>query len=343
MTRRAAPAALAVVLLVGAGSAVVGSGVMGIAGAADVPPGSDAPGQHDGHGDHDAGDHDGGTGHAGHDGHDDHVPVAAGPGAAPDAVITGPQGAEGQFVVECALSHTASDDPIVHAGHAGVSHLHDFFGNEATGAASTYDELLAATTTCQQRADTAAYWVPALLDGDGEPIEPVRSVAYYRAGRGVDPATVQPYPPDLKIVAGDAAATGPQPTSVVAWTCNAGGTRHAAPPDCGPDAGLRLLVTFPDCWDGERADSDDHRSHMAYSHGGECGDEHPVPVPQLQFAVDYPIIDDEAALRLASGPVHTAHADFWNAWDQDKLEHEIELCVVQQHVCGISHRRAAQP
>lgn len=28
---------------------------------------------------------------------------------------------------------------------------------------------------------------------------------------------------------------------------------------------LELHVTFPDCWDGVRLDSPDHRSHMAYS------------------------------------------------------------------------------
>lgn len=317
---RAALAAVAPVLVV----ALAGQALADVGRAATEPPGSDATVEH-------------GNGHSGH---------ASGGSAdqdQPDAVVTGPQGADGQFVVECELSHTASDDPIVHAGHAGMSHLHDFFGNEATAAGSTYDDLIGAGTSCQQRSDTAAYWVPALLDGAGTEITPVRSVAYYRAGAGVDPATVQAYPPDLMMIAGNSDATGEQPTSVVAWTCNAGGSRLAAPPDCGPTAGLRLIVTFPDCWDGEHTDSDDHRSHMAYSHAGQCDDDHPVPVPQLQFAVDYPIVGDESALTLASGPVHTAHADFWNVWDQAKLEREVELCVIQQHVCGVSHRRAAQP
>ena len=44
----------------------------------------------------------------------------------------GPQGRVPQFVVECGFSHAAPDDPIVHPGHAGVSHLHTFFGSTVT-------------------------------------------------------------------------------------------------------------------------------------------------------------------------------------------------------------------
>ena len=76
-----------------------------------------------------------------------------------------------------------------------------------------------------QALDTAAYWAPALLDGAGEPVEPLRSVAYYRAGRGVDPASVVAFPAGLQMVAGNADATEPQPTSVVAWSCGTGAVR----------------------------------------------------------------------------------------------------------------------
>jgi Domain of unknown function (DUF1996) len=63
---------------------------------------------------------------------------------------TGPQGRVGQFVVECGWSHSSFDDPIVHQGHSGASHRHDFFGNTTTSAESTYETLLAGPTTCQQ-------------------------------------------------------------------------------------------------------------------------------------------------------------------------------------------------
>lgn len=255
--------------------------------------------------------------------------------AAPDPIPPGPQGRVGQFVVECAPSHRSLDDPIVFAGESAAGHLHEFFGNVATDADSTYDSLQLGETSCDQPLDRAAYWVPALLDPMGRPVEPVRSVAYYRVGVGVDAATVEAYPPGLKMIAGDAGATTTQPIGVVAWSCGTGSRRETAPPRCGQSTTLRVLVTFPDCWDGEHLDADDHRSHVAYSHDGSCPGSHPVAVAQLQFVVDYPPVEP-GELSLASGPLTTAHADFWNVWDQDKLEREVEACLIAQRVCGVA-------
>ncbi len=114
----------------------------------------------------------------------------------------GPQGRVPQFVVQCGFSHAAADDPIVHPGHAGASHLHDFFGATTTASGSTVDDLAAGSTTCDQPHDRAAYWAPALLD-HGVPVVPTRAVAYYRPGVSVDPATVEPYPFGLKMLGGD--------------------------------------------------------------------------------------------------------------------------------------------
>lgn len=245
---------------------------------------------------------------------------------------TGPQGRVGQFVVECAWSHSTDDDPIVHPGHAGASHLHDFFGNTTTAAASTYEELVDAPTTCQQRLDTAAYWAPALVAADGRPIRPIAATAYYRAGPGVDPTTVVAYPPDLRIVAGGETADGPEATA--AWTCRAGSAKAAAPPSCPVTAGLAAAIVFADCWDGERTDSADHRSHVSYSRNGRCPSSHPAPIPQLELVIDYGDVDVHG-LVLSSGLTSTAHADFWNTWDQAKLETEVELCLRRQQVCSL--------
>ena len=118
----------------------------------------------------------------------------------------GPQGRVGQFVAKCLYSHSASDDPIVHFGHPGRSHRHDFYGAVEAGATSTADELAAQETTCDKRADTAAYWHPTLYDGD-EIVEPVSLAAYYRAAPGVTPTDVEAFPSGLAMIAGDAAAT----------------------------------------------------------------------------------------------------------------------------------------
>ena len=88
--------------------------------------------------------------------------ASAGDGASdsPDVVVGGPQGGVGQFIVACDWSHASFDDPIVHAGMEGMSHRHEFFGNTTTDADSTYESLLAGDTTCAQKLDRAAYWVP---------------------------------------------------------------------------------------------------------------------------------------------------------------------------------------
>jgi len=253
----------------------------------------------------------------------------------PDTVDTGPQGRVGQFVVECAFSHVAPDDPIVYPGRSGASHLHVFFGNTSVTASSKAEDLVGADTTCDNSLDTAAYWAPALLRA-GEPIEPVEAVAYYRAGFGVDPRSVEPYPSGLAMIAGDAAALEPQPVEVVSWSCGTGALREVTPPECPLGEGLVLRVVFPDCWDGRSLDSPGHRAHVRYSSRGLCPDSHPVPVPQLTFTVDFGDVGDVAGLTLASGDLTTGHADFVNSWDQDRLESEIRQCLHRDLVCGVN-------
>jgi Domain of unknown function (DUF1996) len=261
-----------------------------------------------------------------------HVSTANGQ---PDRIVAGPQGRVPQFVIECGLSHMAQDDPIVHPGQPGASHLHTFFGNTTTGAFSTPDALLAGASTCDPVTDRAAYWAPALLR-DGAPVEPSGFTAYYRAGPDVDPTTVVPYPTGLEMIAGDSAATAEQPVSVVAWTCGSGSDHRSLPPDCAsPTKPLHLMVTFPDCWDGEHLRSDDHVGHVAYSAAGSCPASHPVPVPQLQLSIEYPVSGSVDGLELASGGLLTGHADFVNAWEPDALEAEVTNCLHRLVVCGV--------
>jgi hypothetical protein len=250
----------------------------------------------------------------------------------------GPQGRVPQFVVECGFSHAAADDPIVAPGHAGHSHRHVFFGNTSTSADSTAEDLSRGGTTCDQQLDLASYWAPALYD-HGVMVTPNDAVAYYRPGVGIDPTTVEPYPYGLKVVAGDPRAGRPQSLDVVAWSCGTGSARAPTPPTCPPGRPLRMAVSFPDCWDGERVDSPDHAAHMARSEGGACPASHPVPVPQLLLAISYPVTGGGHALSLASGPVSTAHADFFNAWDEAKLRTEVETCIHRNLTCGVAGNR----
>jgi hypothetical protein len=258
--------------------------------------------------------------------------------ASQPVVPLGPQGLVAQFVVECRFSHAAPDDPIVHPGEAGASHLHQFFGATGTGASSTADDLRGGDTTCQDHADTASYWAPALYR-DGQVVDPTRLDAYYRPGPDVDPTTVEALPAGLMIVSGDHLAESPQPLSVAGWHCGSSPRLSSEPPTCTEHAQLALRVTFPDCWDGERVDSDDHRSHMARSADGRCPRAHPVPVTQLVVDIHYPVWGP-ADLALASGTPLTAHADFLNSWDQAALEREVRSCINRDLVCGVVSNRA---
>jgi hypothetical protein len=235
---------------------------------------------------------------------------AAAPGrAAPVDDANGPFFADGaQFAVECAHATAIVFDPI-----AGATHLHDFFGTVEP------DD----PTTCRQRTDSAAYWAPALLR-DGAPVEPLGATAYYRVAPGVDPASVVAPPAGMAMV-----------SEVAAWACGRGGAPSGTPPPCPPEAPLQVRITFPDCWDGERLDSDDHHAHVAFSGPAGCEGDHDVALARLTLVVHYPVHGDPAPLSLSSGDPTTAHADFLNRWDQDALEREVRSCLHRAVVCGI--------
>jgi len=239
-----------------------------------------------------------------------------------------------QFIVQCELSHLAFDDPIVFPDEPGASHLHQFFGNAAVDSDPDYDRVSGADTSCRQTKDTASYWAPALLDVEGRQVEPRGMTAYYRPGRGVDPADVVAYPPGLMLVAGDMHATEPQSTDIVAWSCGTGASREVRPTTCPPSSTLRMIVRFPDCWDGTSMRSLAHDPTAAYSVDG-CPVDQPIALPQLTLAIDYPPVDADG-LTLASGDIITGHADFWNVWDQGQLEEEVALCINRDLVCGVS-------
>ena len=85
------------------------------------------------------------------------------------------------FISVCELDHRLSDDPIVFPGMPGVSHRHNFYGNQTTDARSTDSNMLPAGTSCGFDGDTAAYWMPTAYKDD-DPIVPMSGRMYYRRG-----------------------------------------------------------------------------------------------------------------------------------------------------------------
>jgi len=242
-----------------------------------------------------------------------------------------PAFASARFHIECPFHHYNEDDPIVYPRQPGASHLHAYFGNKSTNAFSTYRSLQNARTNCGHRGDKGAYWMPAVYK-NGALIRPNDADFYYR-GETSPLSAIRPFPPRLKVIAGNSRATRPQSTDVVDWTCLGGandGIESNHPVNCGLGV-VKLLVTFPECWDGVHMDSPDHKSHMHHSikkGGGRrgCPRSHPVPVPRLVYSVKFPLHDGRG-LTLSSGPAYTMHADFFNSWVQVALRRLVDRCI----------------
>jgi hypothetical protein len=257
--------------------------------------------------------------------------------AVADGATSAPAGSRSNFgepfVVGCGFSHRNQDDPIVSPGLRGRSHDHTFFGNRSTDAFSTPASLRErSATTCsgyavRDRADASAYWAPTLFVA-GRPVEPLAAIATY-ARRTSRP--VAPFPSGLKMIAGDASARAPQSRRVTFWSCAVPRARRSSTiPRCPGTrrGGLRLHVSFPDCWDGEQLDSADHQSHMAHSVREACPASHPFAVPALSLVIYYPV-SGRRTTELASGGQLSAHVDFVNAW-----RHEVLAQLVRRYLNG---------
>jgi len=259
-------------------------------------------------------------------------------GTTSESATVAAQGTFGSIQVVCRSSHTKSDDPIVFPGKPGAAHQHDFFGNTSTDAFSTDANLAGRPTTCSRPGDTAAYWTPTLLN-NGRRVAPDRVIAYYRTRRISDIASIRPFPRGLKMIAGSATATAsnPQPTWITNWNCGDGVEGTARPPSSCPNEPLRLRIEFPNCWDGRNLDSADPKSHMAYAGVGGargCPTSHPVAVPSLSLNSRWKISGSLSGVRLTSGGVYSAHADFWNSWNQTVLAQLVRDCLNAGRVCN---------
>ncbi|GAB3441945.1 DUF1996 domain-containing protein [Actinophytocola sediminis] len=239
-----------------------------------------------------------------------------------------------EFPADCSLSHRLPDDPIVAPNLPGASHSHDFFGNHATDAFSEYEDLLGSTGNCNPASDISSYWVPTLYRNN-QPVVPT-GITFYYLGEGVqNPAATQPTPVGLKIVAGNAKATGDN-DSIARWSCLHAG--HVSPSknfvNCPSGTQLETYLDFPQCWNGTSLDSANHQSHMSYPVGGNCPSSHPVQVPKLRMVLRYPVSGDPSVLRLASGDGRTMHGDFFNVWPADEMERRVRDCIRPVVKCG---------
>jgi hypothetical protein len=242
--------------------------------------------------------------------------LSAAPSAPRSALESSPNFPNGPYyAIGCSFSHRNNDDPVVFPGEPGKSHSHTYIGNRSVSAATTPASLLGGRSTCESEFDSSAYWMPTLFVGEDD-ITPLTSIVYY-VNRSRE-RIVAP-PKGLVMIAGNADAKRRQPKGIVSWSCGAvgGKPRFHTIPACAEDEMLQLQVTFPNCWDGRRLDSADHKEHVKYASRGLCPASHPRALPQLILIVLYPPVPLGA--QVASGRFG-AHADFMNGWEQTELE-----------------------
>jgi len=256
--------------------------------------------------------------------------------------------ADGGWLVQCPLSHTLADDPVVFPRQPGASHLHDFEGNTSTDAFSTYGSMTqssAATTCPAESGDTAGYWIMALYKNGvkidpSSPKDPAHGAQFYYRADNVKAGTeIRAFPPNFRMIAGNGHATSeadnPYLGREIYYGCsdNSESGKPKAPVDCSTGI-ISLHVGFPNCWDGVNLDSADHNSHVVYPSSGVCPPDHPVVLPRLIMRTEYPVGTDSSRITLSSGPHYTAHADFWNTWDQQKLDGLVTRCLNSGTDCG---------
>ncbi len=259
---------------------------------------------------------------------------------APDAARA--LSSSGQFVLRCEYSHTLMDDPIVFPGQPGASHSHDFFGNKTADAFSTVESMLRGATSCRVPSDTAGYWTPTAYLGTQQ-IRPTVMRIYYLGTPG---ANVETIPSGLQMIGGNKLATTPQENPNVRWSCgetkNVRSPRSLSPYDCtwwdehyGFVDGVIAMVDFPSCWDGVGLAP----QSVVYPGVDGCPDGFDHVLPRISERVHYGIMnplnpDGTLALSMSSGPTWTFHADFWNTWQQPRLDQFVADCIVASVHCG---------
>jgi hypothetical protein len=262
----------------------------------------------------------------------------------------------GAFRTTCDFSHMAFDDPIVHPGRPGAAHLHTFFGNTGTNAASTAETIRdSGNSTCLGGTiNRSAYWVPAMIDtATNRALVPAYANFYYKQGYALAANAIQPIPPGLRMVAGD-------PLNAVASTPNTrfkcvGGPNNvndqygSAIPNCDVGAQVVQEIYFPQCWDGRNLDSPDHKSHMSYPvqmtqwpYTFQCPTSHPAAIVEISFNIAYMVQSPGASKswRLSSDVYdrslpggYSSHGDWFNGWKKEASDLWNAACVQTRSDC----------
>lgn len=291
----------------------------------------------------------------------------------------------GAFRFFCGFGQILADDPIMYPGQPGKSHLHAFFGNTSANAHSTYESLRKkGDSSCEEHPghtgmalNRSAYWVSAMLDGAGHVVVPENAGIYYKRRPISDPkcslssgdpkaeGNCVALPNGLRFIFGYDMTSGKTPPNSMWWNCGGktsanvpGQSDHyptiaAAAAHCptavnsdGSYNYILAVVAAPNCWDGKRLDSPNHRDHMAYeqdtSRGySKCPDSHPFIVPSFLLSIAYTVDENLPKWHLSSDEMHpelpagsTLHSDWFGAWDNPTEAIWMDNCINKRLNCS---------
>lgn len=279
------------------------------------------------------------------------------PSAVPDVV--------GAFRFICNAGQVSFDDPIVYPGQPGKSHLHQFFGNTAADASSTYESLrTTGDSTCNSRLNRSAYWMPAMMNGRGQVVRPDFVSIYYKRRPANDPECKRQgtacvgIPRGLRFIFGfDMLNCKSRRTGGGYFNCDGptGIQGHYpsivdAAKNCPIGNKLGAVISAPECWNGKDLDSPDHRSHVSYGSYGDdgvyrCPPSHPFIIPTFTlgawFSVDETLdrsgkwngtfdswhLSSDNMPGMPMKPGTSFHTDWFGAWDDDVMKIWMDNCV----------------
>ena len=242
-----------------------------------------------------------------------------------DDVGGNPADSSARFVTRCTFSHRLADDPIVHPGMPGASHLHDFFGNTTTNAKSTLRKLKQGTTTCVNPSDLSGYWTPS-LKVNGVLVDPTageRLLLEQRQGLPHDQgAAARPRGRRRQRDGDHAAGHEDHDVGLRRRQQRAAGRRRADVPDGDARAARELPRLL-----GRRAPRlREPREPPRVQRQGHVPAGYPVAIPRIHVNVRYPTTGGPTT-ELSSGGQYSGHADFFNVWVPKELKRLVKTCI----------------
>jgi len=222
-----------------------------------------------------------------------------------------------------------------------TEHIHDFFCANNVTDPTSYDLLVAGSTSCKRTTDHSSRWMPQLKI-NGIVQTPTRSGFYYQCMKpfsATQCANVKPFPKGLRMVTGER----PGDYGDVLWHCDITATQNAQeepPRSCSSDArGIGMIIRFPECWNGWTLDptttTEPYAVNATYNSNGKygCPAAYPVHLPTLRFFPDYPnapktLNTVEVSMgNMEWGPPSTYHANNISAFTGDSMAQLTKDCI----------------